>query len=463
MKSLTKLNWLGTTLLAAAIALPSGAVFAQESGKTLQDLLKAVREENSGDKRLNKQREDEFRSNLEKLRGTLGRAQQERARQEAESSALEAKFQENEKVLTQLQARLDERQGTLGELFGVFRQVAGDTREVLKSSMTTAQYNGRVEAMDKLASAQSLPKVSELKQLWETLLGEMTYTGEVSKFQTSVVLPNGNPEQTTVVRVGPFSAVADGQFLVWDPDTQALKLLERQPAARHLSAASDILDASPGELTAMSVDPSRGTILGLLVSAPDFMERVDQGGLVGYVIMVLGLAGALILLYRLLALSTTGSKMRAQIKSTTPNMNNPLGRVMSVYEQNKDVDVETLELKLDETIIKEVPVLEGGLSTLKVLSVIAPLLGLLGTVTGMIITFQQITLFGTGDPKLMAGGISTALVTTTQGLIVAIPMVLAHSFLRDRSKSLVQILEEQAAGMIAQRAERESSGAGKSL
>jgi len=176
------------------------------------------------------------------------------------------------------------------------------------------------------------------------------------------------------------------------------------------------------------------------------------------VIIALGAIGLIVLLYRLVRLSSVGGRMRSQAKSNTPNPGNPLGRVMAVYEQNKDVDVETLELKLDECIIKEVPPLEGGLMLLKVFSVIAPLLGLLGTVTGMIITFQQITLFGTGDPKLMAGGISQALVTTMLGLIVAIPLVLAHSFLRDRSKSLIQVLEEQAAGMIALRAERESRG-----
>ncbi len=445
-----------------ALTLPHGPAFAQE-GTSIKDLLKAVRDENSGDKRLNQEREKEFRANLEKLRATLGRAQQERARQEAATTALETTFRENEQALTELEARLTERQGNLGELFGVFRQVAGDTREKLRGSMTSAEYPGRIEEMDKMAAAQSLPKVSELKLLWETLLGEMAYTGQVSKFEAAVVRTDGTAETLPVVRVGPFSAVADDKFLVWKPDTETLAELERQPPSRHTAAASTILSAAPGEVVRMSVDPSRGTILGLLVSAPDFMERVDQGGLVGYVIIGLGAFGTLILLFRLLALSTTGSKMRSQMKSNSPNMNNPLGRVMAIYEQNKDVDVETLELKLDEIIIKEVPSLERGLSTLKVLSVIAPLLGLLGTVTGMIVTFQQITLFGTGDPKLMAGGISTALVTTTQGLIVAIPMVLAHSFLRDRSKSLVQILEEQAAGMIAQRAERESSGAGKSV
>jgi biopolymer transport protein ExbB len=127
---------------------------------------------------------------------------------------------------------------------------------------------------------------------------------------------------------------------------------------------------------------------------------------------------------------------------------------MSVYTDNKDIDIETLELKLDEAILRESAPLETGLNFIKVLYVVAPLLGLLGTVVGMIATFQMITLFGTGDPRMMAGGISTALVTTVLGLVVAIPLTLLHAFLQGKSKALIQILEEQAAGIIARLAER---------
>ena len=455
---------LRTLALIAALGLPFTTAQAQGEGgstaKSVAELLKQVQDENRGDVRINKEREAQFKQDLAKLSATLIRAQRDRAREEAISEQLETKFRENEKQLAELQDRLQERLGTLGELFGQFRQVAGDTREVLRSSITTAEHTGRVQQMSKLAQEKELPAVEELELLWETILGEMYYTGQVAKFQASVVGTDGNAQDVAVVRVGPFNAVADGKFLKWEPETQQLSELSRQPASRHQSAAADLEAADPGDLVSMSIDPTRGTILALLVSTPSFVERLQQGGLVGYLIMAGGVLGLLLLIVRLLALASVGGRMRTQIKSSAPNLNNPLGRVMAVYEQNKDVEFETLELKLDETIIKEVPVLERGLTTLKVLSVIAPLMGLLGTVTGMIITFQQITLFGTGDPKLMAGGISTALVTTMQGLIVAIPLVLAHSFLRDRSKSLIQILEEQSAGMIAQRAEQESRGAG---
>ena len=125
-----------------------------------------------------------------------------------------------------------------------------------------------------------------------------------------------------------------------------------------------------------------------------------------------------------------------------------------VKEQYPDADTETLELKLSESILREVPKLQSRLTIIKIISVVAPLIGLLGTVTGMINTFQAITLFGTGDPKLMAGGISQALVTTVLGLVVAIPMVFISTLLKTRSKGIINILQQQSAGIIANRSEK---------
>jgi len=130
---------------------------------------------------------------------------------------------------------------------------------------------------------------------------------------------------------------------------------------------------------------------------------------------------------------------------------------MLAYEQVKDRPIETIELKIDEAILRETPRLEFGLNFLKLAAGVAPLLGLLGTVTGMIRTFTQITLFGTGDPKIMAGGISEALVTTVSGLIAAIPLLFIHSFAASFARGAQQTLEEQAAGIIARHAEESSA------
>ena len=434
-----------------ATLLSPGPLGAQES---LDELLEKVRTSRIENQAINKQREAEFRSQKSEQQRLLREAQGTRDRLERRSTELETSFNENEIRITQLGEQLRNRLGNLGELFGVVRQVAGDTRGVLDGSLATAQFPGRAEPMAELAESKVLPSITELEGLWYALLKEMVESGKVVRFNTTVVLPDGEQVTKDVVRVGVFNAISDGKFLRYLPETGKLTELARQPAARYRGAAEDLEGATSG-LVAMAVDPSRGSILALLVQSPTYIERVQQGGVIGYITITLGLIGLGIVVIRFYSLFSVRGKMISQMSSDKADPGNPLGRVMQVYEEYGTADTETLELKLDESILKDAPKLEQGLTTVKVLSIIAPLLGLLGTVTGMILTFQQITLFGTGDPKMMAGGISQALVTTMLGLTVAIPLTLLHSWLRDRSKSLIQILEEESAGMVARRAEAE--------
>ena len=202
------------------------------------------------------------------------------------------------------------------------------------------------------------------------------------------------------------------------------------------------------------IDPSMGQLLGLLVETPSVRERVDQGGVIGYIILGILVVGSALGGLKWFSLVGAAGAINGQIRSKKAKKGNPLGRIMLAYEANQGADVETMSLKLDEAVLKELKPLESWLNTVRVLAAVAPLLGLLGTVTGMIKTFQQITLFGTGDPKIMAGGISEALVTTMLGLISAIPLLLIHSFAATTARRVGQVLEEQAAGLIAEHAER---------
>jgi biopolymer transport protein ExbB len=259
-----------------------------------------------------------------------------------------------------------------------------------------------------------------------------------------------------VVRVGLFNVIADGKYLEFIPETGRLIELLRQPQSRYTGRAEDLEDATSG-LQSFAIDPTRGQLLSLLVQSPSLMERIAQGKVVGYVIITIGIIGLLIALWRMAALAATSAKVNRQAKNLDQPGNNPLGRVIKIALDSPGVDVEGLELKLGEAILKETPHFYAWLPFLKIISVVAPLLGLLGTVTGMIVTFQAITLYGAGDPKLMAGGISTALVTTVLGLVVAIPMVFLHTLVQSRSKRLTQILQEEAAGMLSERAERSAA------
>jgi biopolymer transport protein ExbB len=254
-----------------------------------------------------------------------------------------------------------------------------------------------------------------------------------------------------------FAAIADENYLRWEPSIGKLERLPKQPPARYVSTIDEYTDAEQG-LASLAIDPTRGQLLGQLIQSPTLRERVEQGGLVGYVIIGLGVLAVIIGLIRLVILSVTNRKVATQEKRTEASGGNPLGRVLQAYQRNRSADVETLELKLDEAVLREVVRLERLHWLIKVVSVVAPLLGLLGTVTGMIRTFQAITLYGTGDPRMMAGGISEALVTTMLGLIIAIPLVLMHALLSSSSRRVIDVLAQQSAGLVAEHAERSRVG-----
>jgi len=260
------------------------------------------------------------------------------------------------------------------------------------------------------------------------------------------------------VRAGPFSAMAGGRYLLWEPAQEKLRELTRQPPARYLNTVS-AFEATRSGFARLAVDPSRGSLLNALTDTPNARERVQQGGYVGYVIIVLGIGALVLGTIRWVMVSLTSRKVATQQKSDYVNEGNPLGRVLNVFEQNRQADAETLELKLDAAVLHESSKLERFLWLVKTVSVVAPLLGLLGTVTGMIQTFQAITLFGAGDPKMMAGGISEALVTTMLGLMTAIPLVLLYDTLSNSTRRIIDVLDEQSAGLIAARSERDSAGA----
>ena len=426
----------------------------QADAGSLDELLTQVREIRKHVTRTNADREARFLSAKETQQQLLEEARAALVTEQARSDKLQQTFDENEKRLIELEQRLHERSGSLNELSGIYRQVWGDTRATLENSLISSQLPGRMEMLDGLSLNQGLPSIHQLQELWFALQQEMTESGKVSSYSAQVVAADGTAQQQRVSRVGSFNVVSAGSFLRYQPATGKLEELPRQPSARYRQMATRLEQAGPGSVP-MVIDPSRGAVLDLLMQVPDVGERIRQGRLVGYIIIALAMVGLLVVLERAWRLGIIGRRIKTQLGSSTPIPGNPLGRVMAVYQDNKGIDTETLELKIDEAILKNPPALQRGLGTIRILAVIAPMLGLLGTVTGLIETFQSITLFGTGDPRLMAGGISQALITTVLGLGAAIPLILLHTALSGKSRRLVSILEEQSAGIIAAHAEQE--------
>ena len=405
----------------------------------------------------NRSREKDFLANKNKQQRLLAEARAQKAVEEKRSARLEEAFRTNEKKLTVLDESLHQAMGNMGELFGVIRQVAGDTRSQLESSLISAQYPNRADKIASLVKEKNIPSAAALNDLWYVLQHEITESGKVVQFDAAVTDPSGSAIQKQVTRVGLFNAVAEGKYLTWVSEVGKLNELARQPSSRHLATVSDLEEAHEG-MVRFAIDPSRGSILSLLVQTPSIGERLQFGGIIGYMILGLGALAFLGALIRIIYLSKVTFRVRAQKNTTKISLDNPLGRVMHVFAENPKADTETLSLKLDEAILREQSTFDKFLWAIKVVIAAAPLMGLLGTVTGMIRTFQAITLFGTGDPKLMAGGISEALVTTMLGLVVAIPLVLLHSWLRTMSRRLTDVLGEQSAGIVARQAESSNNG-----
>ena len=428
---------------------------------SLDELLEQVKTGRVKDAAENKARLDQFRANRAQQGRLLAAEKEEQKRQEAASARMEKQFEVNDVKIIDMERAFQERLGGLKELFGVLQQASGDARGNFEASVTQVQFPDRTDFLlsfaKKMGQSNRLASMEEIERLWFELQREMTETGKVSSFTTNVVNASGEENQQEVTRIGAFNVVSDDKYLEFVPETGRLVELQRQPPSRYTGRIGDLANASSGQYP-IGLDPTRGQLLGLLVQSPSLMERIAQGKTVGYVIISLGIVGVLIAIWRVLALSAVGAKVNRQIKNIDqPNTKNPLGRVLKVAQDSENTDIETIELKLGEAILRETPKFNAMLPLLKIISVVAPLLGLLGTVTGMIVTFQAITLYGAGDPKLMAGGISTALVTTVLGLCVAIPTVFLHTLVSSRARRLTQILQEEAAGMLAERAEGKSA------
>jgi len=456
------MSLLRRSLCALALVLPL-ALSSQSNGaqdaspaaqlSDLDQLLQSVRAEQRRQRELNQHREQQFLQDKQRQQALLEEARRDfERRQQANQPLLKvtaANAEETKRLENELQTLVED----MGDLSSTFGEFAGDFAAVLQDSMITAQLPERAGQLRALADHEGQPGIEEIQTLWLLLQQEMTEASKVALFDAPVVSTEGAATERRVLRIGTFSAYANEDFLRYVPETGELLVLSRQPAARYRRAASDFVTTAAG-LAAITVDPSRGSLLGMLSYTPGLRERIDQGGVIALIIMALGVVGLLLTLWRGVYLGAVYLRIRNQMKHLEqPRPDNPLGRVLAAVEGVSLDEEELLQLKLDEAVLAELPALERGNGVIKLLAATSPLLGLLGTVTGMILTFQAISLFGTGDPKLMAGGISQALVTTVLGLVVAIPLLFSHSVIAYLSRAMIQRLDEQCAGVLARSAE----------
>ncbi|MBV06431.1 MAG: biopolymer transporter ExbB [Gammaproteobacteria bacterium] len=453
-------------LLLLAFGISSNLVVSEESEEAAvvpsnpQELLEVVRQGQYADTREQRQREARFRNEKNKQAKLLKDAKDERARLEREAARLEQKFEANEALLVVAEEQLRERLGSLNEIFGHLAGNTTEARNIMEQSLTAAQFGKDRETFmttlgSKMNEGIKLASIEELETLWYELQREINASGEVVKFNTEVITTDGNVENRDVVRVGNFNVVSDGQYLSYSPSRGMYSELPSQPAGRYTSSTSEILsaDSFPIQFAVDPTGPQGGSLLASLISMPSTLERMNLGGPVGTIIMVIGVLATLLFFWRFYELWGMRAGVRAQAESDTLSEDNALGRILKIAEDDSKADTETLELKMAEQILKERPTIEGLNWVLKIVSVVAPLMGLFGTIIGMIETFTMITLFGTGDPKTMASGISVALVTTWLGLMVAIPTTFMYATVNNFSKGILGTIEESSTGMAAKRSE----------
>ena len=431
------------------ILILTGILFAQEETiepNPYEILLNKVQQNIQVEERYDLQRIQSVQAKVNELKRIKTQLTKDLQAAVRLSDKLSADFDANEKVLSELEEKLTLKLGNLGEMFGVVRQVAGQTKGEFENSISNIQYPERIDVLQNLSEKKKLPSVPQIKELWFELIKEIGYSAEVISFNTEILNADGSSSNLDVVRLGLFAIASDGDLLKHIPETNQIENLPSQPSGVDHGGLEDIQNESSGTFD-VTIDPTRGSLIDKLIQSPSFIERINQGGLVGYFIILLGLFGLALGGERIVFLR----KEWAELENTQANNagQNILSELFKTMEENAKLDFESLQMLLDEKVQAYIPKIESRVAAIKLIATVAPLLGLLGTVIGMIETFQSIQIFGTGDPKLMAGGISQALVTTMLGLIVAAPLLFLHSYADSFVAKISDFLDEKSSGLIA--------------
>jgi len=447
-----------TVAVAAASLMVGFAARAQDV--KLGDLRVATQKLRDDERRASQERITRFRAEQQKAERQAQEATQRRNAAEQRSNTLDKTWNENEKRIAEINNLLKQRLGNLGELFGVTRQVAGDAANTLQQSILTTQYGTpaqgeeRAEFLRRLAGAKALPSIAELERLWFELMREMTDAGRVVKYKASVLEQDNTKVDMDVVRVGPFTVSSNGKYLAYLASSKTLAELKGQLEGEYPQIGRTLQSAVGGTgYTKAVVDPARGALLGMYVERPGVIKRIQQGEAVAYVIVAVGILGVVLALFQALYLVATRFAVVSQLKNlNNPSKNNPLGRVLLSFRgDGKRVEnSELAELRISEAVLREVPKLERFQSFLRLAVAAGPLLGLIGTVIGMIITFRAIVASGSSDPKLMATGIGQAMINTVLGLSIAIPLLFINAGLATLSRFVTQTLDEQSQSLLAE-------------
>lgn len=454
---------------------------ASTASQDISAIYQDIQKERTKQSSINKQRESMFLQKKTEKQITLNALKKEHEKQKTTLDQLKENIETTQSILLEKKLALKERTHALRDLFSAWKQVAKDSKSKMQSSLLSHQFPNHLSRLTQLSEQTILPTANDLEALSSLLQQEIKQTAQSVSYKNWVVQVDGSKSEQSIERIGPFTASSQGRFLIHDAQQNSLSVAAKQPSSQTVSiiSSTDFQSLAAGSNVIAVIDPSRGVVLDRLNLTPSWQDRIHQGGYIGYAIIVLGVAGMLLALARGLVIATTRRKIQKQLANINSiDLKNPLGKIIAAYQnsllpdnhstsinqhsstnQHSSINhkTESLEVRLQEIVLQEMPRLDKGIGSLKLLAAVAPLLGLLGTVVGMINTFQTITLVGNADPKLMAGGISQALMTTVLGLIVAVPLLFSHSYVAARSREVMVFLSQQSLGYIARSLEKDTN------
>lgn len=436
-----------------------------QAERARQELL----EKAAAEKRAAEAAAAESRARIVADRDALTRAvaalKQRNDRLTAEVDALDRQRSDLAETEQALDGRLAETDSMVREMVGAVRVNAKDLEGLLAQSPQSALRPPDLGFLRDIADQALFPGMADIRRMVDMLHDYIRSSGQVRRNRGTIVDRCGHETEAEVLVLGNFTTAyrtaEETGFLHYSPDSRKLFALSRLPARGMQKQIDGYLD---GRSEAVPMDISRGGALRQLTHQLRLWQQVPQGGPIVIPILLILVVGLIIvaertyflwrrrmdaegLMARLDHLVREG-RWDACRELCAAQVGKPVARVLAAGLKYGRMARAEMENALQEAILKEVPPMERLLSTLGMLAAIAPLLGLLGTVTGMIGTFHVITLHGTGDPRMMSGGISEALVTTMLGLAVAIPIMLAHTLLSRGVDNMVGNMEEKAVALI---------------
>ncbi len=364
-----------------------------------------------------------------------------------------------------LKQDLEKTSGVNREFSGFVRSNAKDLKALLLESLQSGLTPGRHTFLEPIILQEKFPSMEDAGMLADHLFDEIHTSGQVTLTKGRMVDRQGKEQEAKLLILGNFTGIylldKEAGFLLYSDQSQRYFALSKLPSSRITNKITAYMQGTSDDVY---MDVSKGGAIRQLAHQLNLMEQVPKGGAIVWPILTILVLAVLILIERILFFTRRRTHPERLMKTIRELImandwdgcrkflesknSKLLPQVLLTAIAFKDQARQDMENALQEAILGKIPKIERFLSTLGMLAAIAPLLGLLGTVTGMINTFHVITYYGTGDPRMMSGGISEALVTTMLGLTVAIPIMLAHTFLSRRVETQISCMEEKSVAFV---------------